>query len=107
MKLAGTRLKHVASRKGLTVDTKAGPVWTGEVRFNESELLRPLSWRRPRMILVCAPGDLFHEAVQEGWSERVLAVMALAPQNTFQVLTQRQARRREYLVAPTSHVRLP
>src|SRR3546814_18786753 len=50
MKLAGTRLKHVASRKGLTVDTKAGPVWTGEVRFNESELLRPLSWRRPRMI---------------------------------------------------------
>src|SRR3546814_18175628 len=62
MKLAGTRLKHVASRKGLTVDPKAGPVWTGEVRLNESELLRPLSWRRPRMLFVCAPGDQYGRA---------------------------------------------
>jgi hypothetical protein len=33
--LAGTRLKHHPSRAGLTIDTKAGPVWTGEVRFND------------------------------------------------------------------------
>src|SRR3546814_5635160 len=87
MKLAGTRLKHVATRKCLTVDTKAGPVWTGEVRFNESELPCPLSWRRPRMIFVCAHGDLFHEAVPAAWVDLVFAVMTVAPHNTFQMLT--------------------
>lgn len=97
MKLAGTRLKHVASRKGLTVDTKAGPVWTGEVRFNAAELLHPLSWRRARMIFVCAHGDLFHENVPDDWIDRVFAVMALAPQHTFQVLTKRPERMRAYL----------
>lgn len=96
MQLAGTRLKHAPSRKGLTQPSKAGPVWTGEVRFNEHELLKPLRWKRPRMIFVCAHGDLFHESVPDEWIDRVFAVMALSPQHTFQVLTKRSARMREY-----------
>jgi len=99
MKLAGTRLQHHPSRAGLTVDTKAGPVWTGAVRFNEQWLDQPLRWKRPRMIFVCAHGDLFHESVPDEWIDRVFAVMALAPQHTFQVLTKRSARMREYLAA--------
>lgn len=97
MQLAGTRLKHVESRKGLTQPSKAGPVWTGEVRFNEAELLAPLRWRRPRMIFVCAHGDLFHESVPSWWLDRIFAVMALCPQHTFQVLTKRADRMRVYL----------
>lgn len=97
MRLAGTRLKHHPSRAGLTVDSKAGPVWTGETRFNEAVLLDPLKWRRPRRIFVCAHGDLFHESVPDEWIDRVFAVMALAPQHTFQVLTKRAGRMREYL----------
>jgi protein gp37 len=97
MKLAGTRLAHHPSRAGLTRDTKAGPVWTGEVRFNEQWLDQPLRWKRPRMIFVCAHGDLFHENVPDAWIDRVFAVMALCPQHTFQVLTKRSARMREYL----------
>ena len=97
MKLAGTRLQHHESRKGLTVDSRAGPVWTGEVRFNEQWLDQPLRWKRPRMIFVCAHGDLFHESVPDEWIDRVFAVMALAPQHTFQVLTKRSARMREYI----------
>ena len=97
MKLAGTRLRHHPSRAGLTVDTKAGPVWTGEVRLNEGWLDQPLRWRRPRRIFVCAHGDLFHELVPEAWIDRVFAVMALAPQHTFQVLTKRSRRMRDYL----------
>jgi protein gp37 len=96
MKLAGTRLKHVASRAGLTKMTKAGPVWTGETRFNANELLKPLRWRRPRKIFVCAHGDLFHESVPDEWIDRVFAVMALCPQHQFQVLTKRSARMRRY-----------
>ncbi len=97
MRLAGTRLRHIASRAGLTRESKAGPVWTGETRFNEAELLKPLHWRRPRHIFVCAHGDLFAESVPDDWIDRVFAVMALAPQHTFQVLTKRARRMRLYI----------
>lgn len=96
MRLAGTRLKHHPTRAGLTKMTKAGPVWNGEVRFNEALLDQPLRWRRPRRIFVAAHGDLFYEKVADKWIDRVFAVMALAPQHTFQVLTKRSARMREY-----------
>ncbi|WP_416358182.1 DUF5131 family protein [Aureimonas phyllosphaerae] len=97
MKLAGTRLKHIPSRAGLTRDTKAGPVWTGEIRFNAEWLDQPLRWRRPRMIFVCAHGDLFAEGVTDEMLDHVFAVMALAPQHTFQVLTKRPERMRDYV----------
>ncbi|UNJ22078.1 hypothetical protein [Microcystis phage vB_MweS-yong2] len=100
MRLAGTRLAQHPSRAGLTRDTKAGPVWTGEVRFNEEWLHQPLKWKRPRMIFVCAHGDLFAEAVPRMWIERVFAIMALAPPHTFQVLTKRAARMREIVSWP-------
>ena len=97
MRLAGTRMKHHPSRAGLTRDSKAGPVWTGEVRFMEQWLIQPLRWAKPRMIFVCAHADLFHEAVPDEWIDRIFAVMAMAPQHTFQVLTKRPERMRDYL----------
>jgi len=106
MRLAGTRLKNHPSRIGLTKPSKAGPVWTGEVRFNEKALLEPLKWKRPRMIFVCAHGDLFHESVPDEWIDRVFAVMALCPQHTFQVLTKRSARMLAYMTDPTTRDRL-
>lgn len=96
MTLAGTRLKHHPTRAGLTRESKAGPVWTGEVRFNATVLDQPLRWRRPRMIFVCAHGDLFAEGVPDMWIDKIFAVMALAPQHTFQVLTKRPERMRAY-----------
>ena len=98
MQLAGTRLKHHPSRAGLTRETGGRPKWTGEVRFNKQWLDQPLRWRRPRMIFVCAHGDLFHESVPDTWIDRVFAVMALAQQHTFQVLTKRPARASRYLM---------
>ena len=100
MKLAGGRLKHHPSRKGLTEPSKAGPVWTGEVRFNKEWLEQPLRWRRPRHIFVCAHGDLFHEAVPESWILKVFAVMARAPQHRFYVLTKRSDRMLDWVDRP-------
>lgn len=97
MKLAGTRLAHHPSRAGLTRDSKAGPVWTGEVRLNEEWLTQPLRWKKPRKIFVCAHGDLFHESVPDEWIDRVFAVMALTRKHTYQVLTKRSERMREYI----------
>ncbi len=96
MHLAGTRLKNEAKRRGLTREVNGNHVWTGEVRFNEQWLDQPLRWKRPRMIFVCAHGDLFHESVPDDWIDRIFAVMALSPQHTFQVLTKRSARMRDY-----------
>ena len=97
MQLAGTRLRHHPSRAGLTIDTKAGPVWNGKVRLNEQWLAQPFAWRKPRMIFVCAHGDLFHEDVPDEWIDQVFAIMALAPRHTFQVLTKRAERMRKYV----------
>jgi len=97
MGLAATRLRHHPSREGLTRMTGGQARWTGEVRFNKQWLDQPLRWRKPRMIFVCAHGDLFHEAVPDEWIDRVFAVMALAPQHTFQVLTKRPEQARKYL----------
>lgn len=102
MKLAGTRLRDHPSRNGLTTDSKAGPVWNGQVRFNTGWLTQPLRWTKPRKVFVCAHGDLFHEGVTDDQLDQIFAVMALAPQHVFQVLTKRPERMRDYLLAFTA-----
>jgi protein gp37 len=98
MQLAATRMKHHPSREGLTRQTQSGRhIWTGEVRFNEQWIRQPLHWEKPRMIFVCAHGDLFHEGVPDEWIDRVFAIMADCPQHTFQVLTKRPERMLRYL----------
>lgn len=97
--LAATRLKHHPSRVGLArLNAEGVAKFTGEVRFNAEWLDQPLRWKKPRMIFVCAHGDLFHESVPDAWIDHVFAVMALAPQHIFQVLTKRPERMRNYLL---------
>ena len=89
---------------GLTTPSKAGRVWTGEVRVASDDVfLRPLRWRNPRTIFVNSMSDLFHERVPDALIDRVFAVMALCPQHTFQVLTKRSARMRAYMAAGREH----
>lgn len=98
--LAGGRLQHHPSRAGLTKPGPNGrPIWNGKVRFNEGWLNQPLRWRRPRTIFVCAHGDLFHEDVPDEWIDKVFAVMAIAQQHRFQVLTKRAEQMRLYFEA--------
>lgn len=92
MKLAGTRLKHVPSRAGLTQDSKAGPVWTGEVRLDEKQLLQPLRWKRPRRIFWNAHGDPFHPNVPWEWTAKVMASAFLSPHHIHMSLTKRADR---------------
>jgi protein gp37 len=84
-------------RQGLTRKTAGGMVWTGEVRLNESALLQPLAWKRPRKIFWNAHGDLFHENVPDEWVDMVFAVCALTPHHQHQILTKRADRMRRYM----------
>ncbi|MFN7128245.1 MAG: DUF5131 family protein [Brevundimonas sp.] len=97
MKWAGTRLRDHPSRAGLTIDSKAGPVWNGQVRFNAQWLDQPLRWAKPRKIFVAAHGDLFHDGVEMHWLDQIFAVMALCPQHVFQVLTKRPEWMQQYV----------
>jgi protein gp37 len=97
MREAGGRMANTAKYAGLTRPTKAGPVWTGEVRLWESEMLRPLSVRQPTTWFVNSMGDLFHENVPDEWIHRVHDVMALTPHHTYQILTKRAGRMAKWL----------
>lgn len=97
MRLAGGRMQHHPSRAGLTIDTKAGPVWNGQVRFNEAWLTQPRGWKSPRRIFVAAHGDLFHEGVALNQLDQIFAIMALCPQHTFQILTKRPHEMQGYI----------
>lgn len=68
-----------------------------DVTLRPERLDQPLRWRRPRRIFVNSMSDLFHADVPDEYIARVFAVMALAPQHTFQVLTKRPGRMRSLL----------
>lgn len=83
---------------GTTKKVNGNAVWTGKLALAPERILtQPLRWKEPRRIFVNSMGDLFHEDVPDEWIDRVFAVMALAPQHTFQVLTKRAKRMRRYL----------
>ncbi len=82
--------------RGLTVMTSRGAKWNGEVRFLPDVLAKPLSWRKPRRVFVNSMSDLFHEGLAFEQIAAVFGVMAACPQHTFQVLTKRPERAREF-----------
>jgi protein gp37 len=83
-------------RLGTGLPFKPGHRKDIEIFLDENLLLAPLRWKRPRMIFVCSMTDLFAGFVPDEWIDRVFAIMALCPQHTFQVLTKRSKRMREY-----------
>jgi protein gp37 len=68
-----------------------------ELFLDEKMLMKPLSWRKGRKVFVCSMTDLFGRFVKDEWIDRIFAVMALAQQHTFQVLTKRPERMLSYL----------
>ena len=61
------------------------------------QLAIPLAWRKPRRIFVNSLSDLFQRGVSFDFIAAVFGVMAACPQHTFQVLTKRADRMREFI----------
>jgi len=79
-------------------------VWTGQLAMApDYAFFAPLHRKKPTKYFVNSMGDLFHEDCPDEWIDRVFAVIALAPQHTFQVLTKRAKRMREYLCGDWAH----
>lgn len=70
--------------------------FNGVLRLNSDNLLKPLSIKKPTTFFVNSMSDLFHENVEVDWIDKVFAVMALTPQHTYQILTKRADKMRDY-----------
>lgn len=87
---------------GLTYQVKN----LNEIEFRLVNLDAPLRWRKPGFVFVNSMTDLFHEAVPKEMVDQVFAVMAIAGQQTFQVLTKRATVMRAYFENPQVSSRL-
>jgi protein gp37 len=97
----GSGSSYVNHYDGTTRSVNGNVVWTGKLaRASEKTLLEPLGRKKPTKYFVNSMGDLFHEDCPDEWIDRVFAVMALCPQHTFQILTKRAERMRDYLIGP-------
>ena len=93
---AGQRVLEVFADSRGRVDR---PRLFTDVIMQHDRLEQPLHWRKPRRIFVNSMSDLFHEDIPFEFIDKVFAVMALSHRHTFQVLTKRADRMREYLTA--------
>jgi protein gp37 len=71
--------------------------WNGKTVLVESELDKPMRWRKPSRIFVCSMSDLFHESVSDEQISEVMRTIILCPQHTFLILTKRPAKMRSYI----------
>ena len=71
-----------------------------DVATHANRLDQPLRWQRPRRIFVNSMSDLFHADVPDDFIDLVFAVVSIADHHTFQVLTKRADRMRQYMNAP-------
>ena len=98
-RMAATRLQLHQRYAGLATFSDGKAKWTGEVRLNHDVLEQPLHWKKPRRIFVASMSDLFHPDVPAGFIYDVFKIMCKTPQHTFQVLTKRPHRMRDFVYA--------
>src|SRR5690606_22560010 len=81
--------------EGLTTIRRGKVDWTGSVRFVPEMLEVPLQ-RKPTTWFVNSMSDLFHESLTNEQIASAFGGMAATPQHTYQILTKRPKRMREW-----------
>lgn len=90
------RLAHMKKTRYYAEVVRVNRCWNGKTHFAESQLEKPLKWKKPRMIFVCSMGDLFHESVDFQNIIEIFHIINKCPQHTFQILTKRPERMLEF-----------
>ena len=93
----GTQYPRVEMMTPESGESHTRPREFTDVLTHTDRLDQPLGWRRPRRVFVNSMSDLFHEAVSDAFLHQVYGVMEQARQHTFQVLTKRATRMKDYL----------
>lgn len=74
-----------------------------DLRLVPEKLDEPLRWTKPRRVFVNSMSDVFHDGVPFEYVAAMLGVMAAAERHTFQVLTKRPERMREFFAWARRH----
>jgi protein gp37 len=95
------RLAHINSTdyygdvlkiKSPNLSEKVHVVWNGTTQLIQSQLTKPMKWKKPRVVFVCSMGDLFHENTSFEDINAVFSVMSDCDQHIYIVLTKRAKR---------------
>ncbi len=86
--------------EGLAKKVNGKPAWTNRIALVREHLHDPLRWSRPRRVFVNSMSDLAHKDVPDDYITEIFAIMALAPQHTYQVLTKRPERLAAWINGP-------
>ena len=62
-----------------------------------NEIDKPLDWKKGKMIFVNSMSDLFHELATDSFINSVFETMMMATQHTYQILTKRPQRMKEFV----------
>lgn len=73
--------------------------------FDDKVMQKLIRMRSPKKVFLCSMTDLFGEWVPDEWLDRAFAYMAIASQHTFQILTKRPERMREYFRSCRNRIR--
>jgi len=68
-----------------------------DLTLRTERLLKPLEWKKPRMIFVNSMSDLFHKEVPSSHISRVFDTMEKANWHIYQVLTKRSSLLRKFI----------
>lgn len=89
------------TRRGLggtaAIDYGKGETPNDPSRLDETVLMQPHHWKKPRTIFVCSMTDIAGSWVTFEWFHALMTVMAETPRHTYQVLTKRPSRLRYLL----------
>ncbi|MDZ4382829.1 MAG: phage Gp37/Gp68 family protein [Parvibaculum sp.] len=87
----------INKRLGTKLDFKPGHLGKIDIFLDEKLLTDPLRWKKPRSVFVSSMTDVFADFVSDEMLDRMFAVMALASQHFFRMLTKRGERMRDYV----------
>lgn len=92
-------MRHKAFQEGKKLPQQYAKPFT-EIQLFPDRLVQPLKWKKPQRVFVNSMADLFHLEIPFDFIDKVFAAMTLSPQHTFQILTKRPERMREYMNTP-------
>ncbi len=103
-RLSASRLKHLPQYKGLAQMHHGEPRWTGDVATVTPDIAKLLRMKKAQRFFVADMGDLFYKEFSDTEIDSVFGMFFACrvldgPAHTFQVLTKRADRMREYLTA--------
>lgn len=78
-----------------------------DVACHPERMTQPLHWKKPRRVFVNSMSDLFHESIPFEFIARAFRIMWETPEHTYQILTKRPERMREYCELQTDQKSWP